>query len=88
MDVPADLIHVILSNCPNLEELMLINSTQLNYQSISLESLPRLKHLELGNCKDIDDKYDPLELLFSSNPFNIGRWIHYPCRALIWNTST
>jgi Leucine-rich repeat (LRR) protein len=56
MDVPADLIHVILSNSPNLEELMLINSTQLNYQSISLESLPRLKHLELGSCKDIDDK--------------------------------
>jgi hypothetical protein len=56
MDVPADLIHAILSNSPNLEELMLINSTQLNYQSISLESLPRLKHLELGSCKDIDDK--------------------------------
>ncbi len=56
MDVPADLIHVILANSPNLEELMLINSQQLNYQSISLESLPKLKHLELGSCKDIDDK--------------------------------
>jgi hypothetical protein len=68
MNVPADLIHAILSNSPNLEELMLINSQQLNYQTISLESLPKLKHLELGSCTDIDDAYDECYYCVDTSP--------------------